>query len=935
MPDACSTSVSPAVVVLEPIGQAVVPDEAPTWRVALVVGQRGLQFEPRVSTIRLGGTLRFTNGDTETHNVHVLSDGKAFNQSVPPGREVAFTPTRPGVVRVVCDIHSHMRAFVVATSSPWSSTCDREGHFRLRDVPDGRYYLKVWHELGEGLKEERVAQIKDGRSVELGTIAVESRMPTARLASAKPARRWADVIDRVGVLLSSSLKAAARPDGLPRARKLAQDAYFEEFENSGMETAVRQALGVERMREVEERFKDFFGPEIQVIAADPTTARSKGVALSRSLLMALSKAGADLDQLGVIDAAHLGTSSHAPTTEGAGHADRKAQVEALQGAFAGVRILADAGDADGAATAMGGAYFDAFHPIERDLQVLRPGDVVPLEGRFNALRGLVGRGLKGAELAKELEGLHAGVAESARLADAGAAAGGFGPAFLSSLGIILREGVEVILLLGMLFALVAKLGQPGALRAIRRGVALAVVASLATAVGLNLLLASAQGRTRELLEGLVMLAASGVLFYVSYWLISQSESRRWMEFLRRHARQGAEAGGFATLGLTAFLAVYREGAETALMYQAQVVIFGPTRAGLTGLAAGLAAGVATLALLYRALRSASARLPLRAFFKASGVLLFAMAVVFAGKAVGELQVSGHLKNTPLSMARAGPAGTRPVPQRPGRLDPGPPARGRPHGRRRLRDGRRPSPDDGPQQADRGRRRLTPRCAPRKPRPMSTEQAPPQIDARPPADPRRWLGPLIATAILGGVAAILLANLDLGGKPSTTARPADAAPKAVPAELAEHPIGLEYRDDARHLRVAAVWLPAVQWDGGQAVVGGDVIHMEADVKATADNPNGFAKNEFIPYLKIAYKIEPLDGGSTLSGDLMPMIASDGLHYGASVALPKPGKYRLSYAVQPPSAGGLGRHSDPASGVAPWWTPFEASYEWDYQPPTPPR
>jgi len=218
--------------------------------------------------------------------------------------------------------------------------------------------------------------------------------------------------------------------------------------------------------------------------------------------------------------------------------------------------------------------------------------------------------------------------------------------------------------------------------------------------------------------------------------------------------------------------------------------------------------------------------------------------------------------------------------------------------------------------------------------MSLNPEAPAADAGP--GPRRWAGPLIAAVILGGVALILLTNLDTGRKGVEPSAPSGGGPATdqVPAPVVagEHPIGLEYRDDARHLRVAAVWLPSVQWDGGKAVVGDDVIHMEADVKATAENPNGFAKNEFIPYLKIAYKIEPAGGGPTLSGDLMPMIAADGLHYGASVSLPKAGKYRLTYAVLPPSAGGLGRHSDPASGVAPWWTPFQATYEWDYAPPS---
>jgi len=651
MPEACATAVSPAVAVLVPARGAEKVAGEPT-PVALVVGQRGLQFEPRVAALALGTPLRFTNGDTETHNVHVLSDGQAFNQSVPPGGQVAFTPTRAGVLRLVCDVHSHMRGFVVVADSPWARACDREGNFRFRNVPDGRYTLKVWHELGEGLKAERVVVVHDGEAVALGSIAVESRLPAASTAAAMPARRWAEVIDRVGVLLASSLKTASRPDGLARARRLAQDSYFQEFENSGMETAVRQALGLERSSEIEEQFKDFFGPEIAAIARDPQSAGSKGVALSRSLLLALSKAGRDLDSLGIIDASHLGEAGRAAHGAG-GTVDHRTQLDALGKAFAGVRALADRGQADDAATAMGGAYFDAFHPIERDLQVLLPGSVLPLEGRFNTLRGRVGEGLKGAALATELNSLHAEVGEAVRRIGSEAVSGGFGPAFLASLGIILREGVEVILLLGMLFALVAKLGQPRALGAIRWGIGLAVVASVATALALNLLLASAQGRTRELMEGLVMLAAAGVLFYVSYWLISKSESRRWTDFLKRRARQGAEVGGFGTLGLTAFLAVYREGAETALMYQAQAVIFGANRDGMLGLVGGLAAGLALLAVLYRLLRSASVRLPLRAFFKTTGVLLFAMAVVFAGKAVGELQISGHLRITPLAILGRG------------------------------------------------------------------------------------------------------------------------------------------------------------------------------------------------------------------------------------------------------------------------------------------
>ena len=115
---------------------------------------------------------------------------------------------------------------------------------------------------------------------------------------------------------------------------------------------------------------------------------------------------------------------------------------------------------------------------------------------------------------------------------------------------------------------------------------------------------------------------------------------------------------------------------------------------------------------------------------------------------------------------------------------------------------------------------------------------------------------------------------------------------------------------------------------------DLIHLEADVKATQDNPNGFAKDEFVPYLKIAYSVVPAKGGSAIEkGELSPMVAWDGLHYGANILMPKPGDYRLIYEIEPPSAGGLGRHSDPATGVDPWWKPFQAVFSWTVEPNTP--
>jgi uncharacterized protein involved in high-affinity Fe2+ transport len=83
------------------------------------------------------------------------------------------------------------------------------------------------------------------------------------------------------------------------------------------------------------------------------------------------------------------------------------------------------------------------------------------------------------------------------------------------------------------------------------------------------------------------------------------------------------------------------------------------------------------------------------------------------------------------------------------------------------------------------------------------------------------------------------------------------PRRAPGRLPRNPIGDEVEQNA--LRIASVWLPSVRVEGQDVVAGTDVIHLEADIHALADNPNGFAKDEFVPYMQIAYEIAPAAGG----------------------------------------------------------------------------
>jgi high-affinity iron transporter len=639
MSAACAPEVSPAVVMLEPVDPSRSVPTNTTETAPRVISQRGMRFDPRVSALKSGQSLKFTNEDTETHNIHVTAPGVNFNASVQPGSFVEFQPEKPGVYRILCDVHSHMRGFAVRGTTDLIAACKKDGRFTIADVPPGAYRLKIWHELGDPL--EQAITVQDGRN-ELPTIVVPAP-PRAQYAGAlAPVEPWAEVLDHISVTLTQSLEAAKQPGGRDRARRLAQDAYLGMFEASDMETAVRAYLGLDRSNEIESLFRKIIADVRKV--AEKETSPSKVVDEIRTLFVKLSRASSDLDQKGITDRSKVLASTVATTTEDApSQGDLEAKLSSLHAAFNEVQALADGGEAESASLALGDAYFSEFEPLETAIKLHDLTVVRRLETRFNALGTAIAKGERGDTLKAGLGDLRLEIETELAKTQAASGRSAFALLFAASLGLILREGLEVILLLTMLFALVAKAGQPKAMRALRWGVALAAVASAFTAIGLNAMVASAGTQSREMIEGIVLLLASGMLFYVSYWLISQSESKRWLDFLKRNASESSRAGGYLALGVTAFLAVYREGAETALLYQA--LLANQPSDGVMGVFAGLGVGLISLTILYIVIRRTSVKLPMRRFFQVSGCLLFAMAVVFAGHGVAELQTARIIKWT--------------------------------------------------------------------------------------------------------------------------------------------------------------------------------------------------------------------------------------------------------------------------------------------------
>ncbi|PUA18556.1 iron transporter [Glaciimonas sp. PCH181] len=149
-----------------------------------------------------------------------------------------------------------------------------------------------------------------------------------------------------------------------------------------------------------------------------------------------------------------------------------------------------------------------------------------------------------------------------------------------------------------------------------------------------------------------------------------------------------------------------------------------------------------------------------------------------------------------------------------------------------------------------------------------------------------------------------------------------------AVAAEYPIGKP--QILNGLEVAAVYLQPTKMEpeGMMRKAEDSDIHVEADIHAVKNNPNGFAEGDWMPNLVIAYQFTKAGSKQVIKGDMMPMVATDGPHYGDNVKLAGPGKYTLKMMISPPSANEhahFGRHVDKETGVAPWFKPFEVSYD----------
>ncbi len=217
--------------------------------------------------------------------------------------------------------------------------------------------------------------------------------------------------------------------------------------------------------------------------------------------------------------------------------------------------------------------------------------------------------------------------------------------FFNSFFIILREGFEAILIISALTAYLTRSGNADKVKTVYKGALWALLASIITAVLLQRVFPV--GETgKEAVEGLTMLLATAVLFYVSYWLITKSEVTRWQGYIKSKVEMSIGKGSVLALGFASFIAVYREGAETALFYLA---IYSTSSGNMGPIVAGMLTGSFLLAIIFFLFRYGSVKIPIGPFFAVTSTLLYYLAFVFAGKGIHELQEAGWISETSLDV----------------------------------------------------------------------------------------------------------------------------------------------------------------------------------------------------------------------------------------------------------------------------------------------
>ncbi|BDT24184.1 FTR1 family iron permease [Citrobacter freundii] len=414
-----------------------------------------------------------------------------------------------------------------------------------------------------------------------------------------------------------------------------QQAHYQGFKNSEMEMSVRQNRSAKDAAAINQQFSALIA-----LTAEPDRLNDVSYQVTTLLqdiedLLPGLPTTRDEQQVTAVQ-----NTGNTPTTQDdIARADWAAVSLGIHQSIQKAIARYQEGDAKNAILDVQDSYFDRFEAsgMENKIGSRDSAFKTSLEAYFTRLVSLMKAGQPVERLNAEASALEQDLQKAVVMLGEGVETQW--SLLLYSLMIIVREGLEALLIVAAIVAYMVKNNHQDKLPLIRQSVIVALFASVITAVIFQLLFTNS-GASRELLEGVTMLIAVVMLFFMSYWLLSKVEARHWKAWLEGKLSHSLSRGSLVGLWLTSFLAVYREGAETVLFYYA---LIGDANdiSGHMAIAAGFVIGCVVLLVAWLIMRYSVVRLPLKPFFMFTGSFMYLMAFVFAGKGVLEL-VEGKL-----------------------------------------------------------------------------------------------------------------------------------------------------------------------------------------------------------------------------------------------------------------------------------------------------
>ena len=449
---------------------------------------------------------------------------------------------------------------------------------------------------------------------------------------------WGDVATTINGLIDEGVSTFKGGDAKGGKDKV-NDAYYKHYEITGMEKQVMARISGSRVSQVEMEFS--------LLKKAMTDGDSAGVdSYATTLKQYIVEDAASLDGVAPGTSSQASSNDYSPGAWGE-------VAKTINGILNDGANAYKGGDAKAGKDKVNEAYYKHYEITGMEKQVMSRisgSRVSQVEMEFSLLKKAMTDD-DSAAVDQHLATLTNYIREDANSLDGytGKAAQDSGTSpwlaqFLPSLLVILREGMEAILVVAAVLAYLAKAGHKKKAPIVWGGVALAFGLSIGLAF-LFSYVTSLAGANQELLEGFAALFAVVMLIWVSNWMINKSSNKAWDEYIKKQTDASLSSGSLLGLAFISFLAVLREGAETILFYVPIVAAAGDK---VHYVWIGLGVGLVALVIIYLLIQFAAVRIPLRPFFTITSLLMAFMAFTFTGSGIGELQEADVVSLTPIS-----------------------------------------------------------------------------------------------------------------------------------------------------------------------------------------------------------------------------------------------------------------------------------------------